>query len=149
MYVPPAESCKIYLFACVRPRQHIFQSCRNGATACWVMNHYFRGLKCLTQGHITAEVGIEPRALVSESDALPLSHRTVDIIRSLRKEQAAMNFLLKVDGHVVMMNTRYLIVYKNCQARCMHPLGQSELIDIEFYPIHIFKKGRTLSVAGE
>ena len=39
----------------------IFQSCRDGAIASWVINHYFRGVKCLAQGHNTAEVGLEPR----------------------------------------------------------------------------------------
>ena len=37
----------------------IFQSCRDGAIASWVINQYFRGVKC--QGHNTAEVGLEPR----------------------------------------------------------------------------------------
>ena len=36
----------------------IFQSCRDGATASWVINQYFRGVKCLAQGHNTAAVGI-------------------------------------------------------------------------------------------
>ena len=51
------------LFVCVealRPSQQIFQSCRDGATASWVINQYFRGVKCLAQGHNTAAVGIEP-----------------------------------------------------------------------------------------
>ena len=39
----------------------IFQSCRGGAIASWVINQYFRGVKCLAQGHNTAEVGLEPR----------------------------------------------------------------------------------------
>ena len=39
----------------------IFQSCRDGAIASWVINQYFRGVKCLAQGHITAAVGLEPR----------------------------------------------------------------------------------------
>ena len=39
----------------------IFQSCRDGAIASWVINQYFRGVKCLAQGHNTAEVGLEPR----------------------------------------------------------------------------------------
>ena len=39
----------------------IFQSCRDGAIASWVINQYFRGVKCLAQGHKTAEVGLEPR----------------------------------------------------------------------------------------
>ena len=39
----------------------IFQSCRDGAIASWVINQYFRGVKCLAQGHNTAVVGFEPR----------------------------------------------------------------------------------------
>ena len=39
----------------------IFQSCRDGAIASWVFNQYFRGVKCLAQGHNTAAVGLEPR----------------------------------------------------------------------------------------
>ena len=38
----------------------IFQSCRDGATASWVINQYFRGVKCLAQGHNTVAVGFEP-----------------------------------------------------------------------------------------
>ena len=38
-----------------------FQSCRDGAIASWVINQYFRGVKCLAEGHNTAEVGLEPR----------------------------------------------------------------------------------------
>ena len=39
----------------------IFQSCRDGAIASWVINQYFRGVKCLAQGHNTAAVGLEPQ----------------------------------------------------------------------------------------
>ena len=39
----------------------IFQSCRDGAIASWVINQYFRGVNCLAQGHNTAAVGLEPR----------------------------------------------------------------------------------------
>ena len=39
----------------------IFQSCRDGAIASWVINQYFRGVKGLAQGHNTATVGLEPR----------------------------------------------------------------------------------------
>ena len=39
----------------------IFQSCRDGAIASWVINQYFRRVKCLAQGHNTAVVGLEPR----------------------------------------------------------------------------------------
>ena len=41
----------------------IFQSCRDGATASWVINQYFQGVKCLAQGHNTAVVGFEPHDL--------------------------------------------------------------------------------------
>ena len=39
----------------------IFQSYRDGAIASWVINQYFRGVKCLAQGHNMAAVGFEPR----------------------------------------------------------------------------------------
>ena len=38
----------------------IFQSNRDGATSSWVINQYFRGVKCLAQRHNTAAVGFEP-----------------------------------------------------------------------------------------
>ena len=38
----------------------IFQSCRDGATASWVITSTFGGVKCLAQGHNTAVVGFEP-----------------------------------------------------------------------------------------
>ena len=43
------------------PQSTIFQSCWDGAIASWVINQYFRGVKCLAQGHNTAAVGLEPR----------------------------------------------------------------------------------------
>ena len=52
----------------------IFQSCRDEAIASWVINQYFRGVKCLAQGYNTAAVGFEPGPLIPESDTLPLSH---------------------------------------------------------------------------
>ena len=45
----------------LRSQSTIFQSCRDGAIASWVINQYFRGVKCLAQGHNTAAVGLEPR----------------------------------------------------------------------------------------
>ena len=54
----------------------IFQSCRDGATASWVINQYFRGVKCLAQGHNTAAVGFEPRPLA------PVRHSTTEPPRS-------------------------------------------------------------------
>ena len=50
----------ICLFWGLTSHSTIFQSCRDGATASWVINQYFRGVKCLAQGHNTAEVGFEP-----------------------------------------------------------------------------------------
>ena len=53
----------LYLVGCVglTSQSTIFQSCRDGAIASWVINQYFRGVKCLAQGHNTAEVGLELR----------------------------------------------------------------------------------------
>ena len=55
---------KFCLFVCLcwglTSQSTIFQSCRDGATASWVINQYFRGVKCLAQGHNTAAVGFEP-----------------------------------------------------------------------------------------
>ena len=55
----------------------IFQSCRDGAIASWVINQYFRGVKCLAQGHNTAEVGLEPRTSRSG-----VRHSTTEPLRS-------------------------------------------------------------------
>ena len=62
----------------------IFQSCRDGATASWVINQYFRGVKCLAQGHNTAAVGIEPptsrsgvRHSTTEPPRSPFGHNVV------------------------------------------------------------------------
>ena len=60
----------------------IFQSCRDEATASWVINQYFRGVKCLAQGHNTAAVGIEPPTSRSG-----VRHSTTEPPRSpMRKE---------------------------------------------------------------
>ena len=59
----------------------IFQSCRDGATASWVINQYFRGVKCLAQGHNTAAVGFEPPTSRSG-----VRHSTTEPPRSPRKD---------------------------------------------------------------
>ena len=63
-----------WLFVCLcwglTSQSTIFQSCRDGATASWVINQYFRGVKCLAQGHNTAAVGIEPPNLSLRSPTL-------------------------------------------------------------------------------
>ena len=55
----------VSLFVCLcrglTSQSTIFQSCRDGATASWAINQYFRGVKCLAQGHNTAAVGFEPQ----------------------------------------------------------------------------------------
>ena len=58
----------------------IFQSCRDGAIASWVINQYFRGVKCLAQGHNTAAVGLEPRTSRSG-----VRHSTTEPPRSPKK----------------------------------------------------------------
>ena len=55
----------------------IFQSYRDGAIASWVINQYFRGVKCLAQGHNTAAVGLEPRTSRSR-----VRHSTTEPSRS-------------------------------------------------------------------
>ena len=55
----------------------IFQSYRDGAIASWVINQYFRGVKCLAQGHNTAAVGLEPRTSRSG-----VRHSTTELPRS-------------------------------------------------------------------
>ena len=53
--------CQCWLCWGLTSPSTIFQSCRDGAIASWVINQYFRGVKCLAQGHNTAAVGLEPR----------------------------------------------------------------------------------------
>ena len=67
----------IRTFVCVEAQSTIFQSCRDGATASWVINQNFRGVKCLAQGHNTAEVGFEP-----ETSRSGVRHSTTEPPRS-------------------------------------------------------------------
>ena len=65
----------LFLFWGLTSQSTIFQSCRDGATASWVINQYFRGVKCLAQGHNTVAVGFEPptsRSGVRHSTTKPL-----------------------------------------------------------------------------
>ena len=61
--IPNKANVKPMIWLCwgLTSQSTIFQSCRDGAIASWVINQYFRGVKCLAQGHNTAEVGLEPR----------------------------------------------------------------------------------------
>ena len=55
------QTCGCLCLCCgLTSQSTIFQSCRDGAIASWVINQYFRGVKCLAQGHNTAAVGFEP-----------------------------------------------------------------------------------------
>ena len=60
----PSSTSILLVFVCLcwglTSQSTIFQSCRDGATASWVINQYLRGVKCLAQGHNTAAVGFEP-----------------------------------------------------------------------------------------
>ena len=48
---PWMDNLPLQLFVCLcwglTSQSTIFQSCRDGATASWVINQYFRGVKCL------------------------------------------------------------------------------------------------------
>ena len=68
----------------------IFQSCRDGAIASWVINQYFRGVKCLAQGHNTAAVGLEPRTSRSG-----VRHSTTEPPRSPHNEELVKHCLQK------------------------------------------------------
>ena len=64
----------------------IFQSYRDGAIASWVINQYFRGVKCLAQGHNTAAVGLEPRTSrsgVRHSTTEPPRSPTQDVLANI------------------------------------------------------------------
>ena len=70
----------------------IFQSCRDGAIASWVINQYFRGVKCLAQGHNTAAVGFEPRTSRSG-----VRHSTTEPPRSPKDEEDTMKLQRDID----------------------------------------------------
>ena len=62
-----------------------FQSCRDGATASWVINQFFRGVKCLAQGHNMAAVGFEPPTSRSG-----VRHSTTEPPRSLTNKMTCL-----------------------------------------------------------
>ena len=83
-------SCDLCLYWSLTSQSTIFQSCRDGATASWVINQYFRGVKCLAQGHNTAAVGFEPptsRSGVRHSTTEPPRSPVMWSIRHLGVEQ--------------------------------------------------------------
>ena len=70
----------------------IFQSYRDGAIASWVSNQYFRGVKCLAQGHNTAAVGFEPRTSRSG-----VRHSTTEPPRSPQRDGWLLSVLMSSD----------------------------------------------------
>ena len=81
----------------------IFQSYRDGAIASWVINQYFRGVKCLAQGHNTAAVGLEPRTSRSG-----VRHSTTEPPRSPKKD-GSVNLLNSVATRIVFILPNRLI----------------------------------------
>ena len=81
----------VCLFVCLcwglTSQSTIFQSCRDGAIASWVINQYFRGVKCLAQGHITAAVGFEPPTFRSG-----VRHSTTKPPRSPKNECGSVHY---------------------------------------------------------
>ena len=75
--IRPRSNLQMFVFVCVealRPTQQFFSHV--GAEPPHPGYYqYFRGVKCLAQGHNTEEVS-NPRHLAPESDALPLSYRS-------------------------------------------------------------------------
>ena len=78
----------------------IFQSCRDGAIASWVINQYFRGVKCLAQGHNTAAVGLEPRTSRSG-----VRHSTTEPPRSPQQVGNVLSFSDRDRGLGELWNT--------------------------------------------
>ena len=79
----------------------IFQSCRDGATASWAINQYFRWVKCLAQGHNTAAVGFEPPTSHSR-----VRHSTIEPSRSPRH-------MLMYQKVCILLNTSFLFSLEN------------------------------------
>ena len=125
-YKHSLKGTKVCLFVCLcwglTSQSTIFQSCRDGATASWVINQYFWGVKCLAQGHNTAEVGIEP--LTSRSG---VRHSTTEPPRSPPKFVYCghMQLWSKVTEYTVANFSHYPIycIYSNkCPLSNKHPL---------------------------
>ena len=97
-------NCVLCLCWGLTSQSTIFQSCQDGATASWVINQYFRGVKCLAQGHNMAAVGFEPPTFRSG-----VRHATTDPPRSASRLNGT-HQPLKYQWHVISME----IAYKCC-----------------------------------
>ena len=99
----------------------IFQSCRDGATASWVINQYIRGVKCFAQGHNTAAVGIEPPTSRSG-----VRHSTTEPPRSASLE-------IKKNGQIRgMVSSSMLILFYTIQVIPNIWTGRGSSIGSEF-----------------
>ena len=104
----------------------IFQSCRDGAIASWVINQYFRGVKCLAQGHNTAAVGLEPRTSRSG-----VRHSTTEPPRSPNGA-----------GDAILCKPRF---YQNYSSSTSGPFGGSlEGAGIRLYPAKFWLQNKWL-----
>ena len=112
----------------------IFQSCRDGAIASWVINQYFRGVKCLAQGHNTAEVGLEPRTSRSG-----VRHSTTEPPRSPEIEichDGMFEDTNSLDGaHIwIFWLCRYHRKHYTCTHKASH--GQTKSLTCSLFNIH-------------
>ena len=108
----------------------IFQSYRDGATASWVINQYFRGVKCLAQGHNTAAVGFEPPTSRSG-----VRHSTTEPPRSPYMMMLLMNRLNQTDSAVFTLllyirRISFQIIYRSQQLSLCHATA------LKGFPIH-------------
>ena len=97
------------LFVCwgLTSQSTIFQSCRDGATASWVINQYFRGVKCLAHvsnpNHVsryrTPDLSLRSPTLYHWATALPSFKLSIPISKVLIKPAIAWQWLYVVYPH--------------------------------------------------
>ena len=97
------RTTKLWLCWGLTSQSTIFQSCWDGAIASWVINQYFRGVKCLAQGHNTATVGFELRTSRSR-----VRHSTTEPPRSPYKIMSASNMTAEL-CHLPIWQQNYII----------------------------------------
>ena len=120
----------------------IFQSCRDGATASWVINQYFRGVKCLAQGHNTAAVGFEPPTsrsgptLYHWATALPAS--TCILTFSMHKSDVTLSNVkeTRTMGRMTSLNA----------GKERHAIPPSELLQILTHLVYIANGKKSCSI---
>ena len=114
----------------------IFQSYRDGAIASWVINQYFRGVKCLAQGHNTAAVGLEPRTSRSG-----VRHSTTEPPRS--PTYNGENYVITFSRLFLIGSFSYLQVMRTCIKAWMSlNLGQIPPLTMELAALERLKNRR-------